>query len=81
MPGAGDDMTTVDGRTTEAKLADAVRQLAHHREALELVMADPTRHGLMKFRLCEGRVIAAVAHVEELRVALLLRDGHLRRAS
>ena len=55
------------------QLKAALTVLHAERLALELVIADPTKHKLMKFRLVQGRCIAALAHVEELRALLLLK--------
>ena len=56
------------------QLKAALETLRFERHELAAVIADPTLYGVMQMRVRTGRLICALAHVEELRSLLLLRD-------
>lgn len=56
------------------QLKAAIETLRFERHELAAVIADPNSYGVMTMRLRTGRLICALAHVEEIRALLLLRD-------
>lgn len=64
--------------TTLAAFRAAKDRLKAERLSLEGLLRDPDRHSVRAFRLTQGRVIAALAELEEWRALVLARDGERR---